>query len=155
MQTLSVLAFSLTAVAGFAPTIRLAPRTVAPVSVVSPIQMNFFDDMQRNFAKMMGQDAPSIDEAMEMCRDDESSGCTLEMCVHCLECAISQCCRLLHTYPHQVHTCARACHWSHDQRTTTHSSALDRSRSLAQARPHRPGEGCCAAGRVPALEQGD
>merc|ERR1719240_1923071 len=75
-----LLLLSLTEMLAFVPTARFIPAPakaiVAPVSV----QMNFFDDMQANFMKMMGLDAtPSYEEAVYMCRDDESSGCTVDM----------------------------------------------------------------------------
>jgi len=45
---------------------------------VPPAQMNFFDDMQ---AKVQGmfKARPTLEEAEALCRDEESSGCTIEM----------------------------------------------------------------------------
>ena len=53
-----------------------APRTTLSPAVA--VQMNFFDDMQAQFQSMFK--APvTIEEAELYCRDDESSGCTVEM----------------------------------------------------------------------------
>ena len=57
-----------------------APRVA--VARTGPPTMNFFDDMQANmqstFNKMFAQ-PPTLDEAELYCRDEESTGCTIEM----------------------------------------------------------------------------
>ena len=47
-------------------------RTRLPVA-------NFFDDAERMF-KQMFDPKPTLEEAMMYCRDDESNGCTVDMC---------------------------------------------------------------------------
>lgn len=74
----------------FTPTSVVQPRSVVVQMRTGPPSMNFFDDMQTNFKKMM-QQPPSLDEAVELCRDDESTGCTLEMCAHRHTSALSLC----------------------------------------------------------------
>ena len=60
------------------PTVMLTPHTQARATAVN---MNFFDDMMDNMKKFMDPDAgPTYEEAVELCRDDESVGCTVEMC---------------------------------------------------------------------------
>ena len=50
---------------------RVASRTATP-------SLNFFDDLQAQFNRMM-QPPPTFEEAELYCRDDESAGCTVEM----------------------------------------------------------------------------
>ena len=52
------------------------PRTTLAPRVA--VQMNFFDDMQVQFQSMF-KAPPTLEEAELYCRDDESSGCTIEM----------------------------------------------------------------------------
>merc|ERR1712072_283014 len=55
------------------------PMRVTHSRVTAP-QMNFFDDLQANFKKMIGPPSmPTMEEAEVYCRDDESTGCTTEM----------------------------------------------------------------------------
>ena len=65
-----------TGAAAFVPPTVYMPR---PVPARSHVQLNFFDDMSRQLQQMMAP-PPTLKDAVEMCRDEESSGCTLEMC---------------------------------------------------------------------------
>jgi hypothetical protein len=61
----------------------IAPVAKSAVRVDTPV-MSFWDDIKgndylaRNWRKMMTPQ-PTQQEIEELCRDDESSGCTLEM----------------------------------------------------------------------------
>merc|ERR550514_823337 len=72
------LALSMTNVLAFTPSFTSPKLAARPSSTPVVAQMNFFDDLQKQFSKMMAA-PPTLGEAFEMCRDDESSGCTVEM----------------------------------------------------------------------------
>merc|ERR1719263_291263 len=62
-----------------------ARTAVGVTRVDTPPAMNMIDDwmkgndiLARNFRKMMAQ-PPSAEDIAELCRDEESSGCTLDM----------------------------------------------------------------------------
>ena len=61
----------------FSP-VSLAPQRSAISHARAVPTMNFFDDLQANLKSMMTP-PPSLDEAFEMCRDEESNGCTVDM----------------------------------------------------------------------------
>ena len=58
---------------------------IVPHAAVAParaaVSMNFFDDMSDMFQGAFGKKSmPTLEEAEMYCMDDESSGCTVDMC---------------------------------------------------------------------------
>merc|ERR550514_2054469 len=62
-------------------TVMVPPHAARAVSRSAiAVDMNFFDDMQSAFNKMVNPPpAPTLEEAKQYCFDEESSGCSLEM----------------------------------------------------------------------------
>ena len=74
-----MLAATTVALLGFNAYVPLPRTSVVNMPRAVAAEMNFFDDMQAKFQEMMAP-PPTLEEAELYCRDDESVGCTVDMC---------------------------------------------------------------------------